>query len=177
METRIYAVVLDRVITALSPVLPPRPALPLLLAEPKVTEPKEEESPPRAASTKRRVFRARHACISLFFYLPPPSLSLSLSLFDPLRVEATKGFPRLVCYDRSWRHEGRGGFSWKAALVRDGGPDSRPRWLNRRARCSFSIVIAGPITWSVEISRYKYSRWWIYMRGYMIASLSFSIFE
>lgn len=92
METRIYAVVLDRVITALSPVLPPRPALPLLLAEPKVTEPKEEESPPRAASTKRRVFRARHACISLFFYLPPPSLSLSFSLRS-LAGRSDEGLP------------------------------------------------------------------------------------
>ena len=143
------------------------------------------KSPSRRRKSRRHerpvrndVFSARDTRVFLSFSIsPPPSLSLSLSLFDPLRVEATKGFPRLVCYDRSWRHEGRGGFSWKAALVRDGGPDSRPRWPNRRARCSFSIVIAGPITWSVEISRYKYSRWWIYMRGYMIASLSFSIFE
>lgn len=135
----------DRAITSLSPVLPPRPALPLLLAESHRAE--EEESPPRAASTKRRVFRARHAYISLFFFfssLPP--------LFDPFWVEA-KGFPRLVRYDRSWRHEGRGGFSWKAALLRDGKPDSRPRWPHRQARCSFSIVIAGPIARSLEISR------------------------
>lgn len=114
---------------------------------PKVTEPRRK-SRRRERPVRNDVFSARDTRIFLSFSFSPPSPPL----FDPFWVEA-KGFPRLVRYDRSWRHEGRGGFSWKAALLRDGEPDSRPRWPHRQAPCSFSIVIAGPITRSLEISR------------------------
>lgn len=64
-------VALDRAITSLSPVLPPRPALPLLPA-PKVSEPKRKSR--RERPVRRRVFRARHACVLLSFSVSPSSL-------------------------------------------------------------------------------------------------------
>ena len=61
-------------------VLPPRPALPLL-PEPKVSEPRRKSRRERA-SVRQRVFRARHACVSLFFL----SLSFFVRVFPSARV-------------------------------------------------------------------------------------------
>ena len=109
-------VALDRAITPLSPVLPPRPALPLLPG-PKVSEPRRKSRRELPVVVRRRVFRARHACVSLFLSSLSLSVSLCLSLSFFFSVSSLYAFfylpsfarrasarwvPRLL-YDRSHR--------------------------------------------------------------------------
>lgn len=116
---RMVVVALDRAITSLSPVLPPRPALPLLPA-PKVSEPKRKSR--RERPVRRRVFRARHACVfTLFLSL----CRLYTRFIFPLRslLASSEGLrsvvPRRLLYDRSCRTRRSRRFSSKAAFPSD----------------------------------------------------------
>ena len=170
-------VALDRAITPLSPVLPPRPALPLLPG-PKVSEPRRKSRRELPVVVRRRVFRARHACVSLF--LSSLSLSVSLSLFLFLCVVFVRVF-----LSAEFRAKGFGSVG-SSPTLRSIAPDAKVETVQYRDRHSCESWCKSPYRFfggeeesvSVGISRVSPVVTWCAWRSSGFDSYwgSFSIF-